>query len=56
MNPWVSCKFINLVTHSHSGRESAVKCVGGISDFFRFISGIRKGCVLAASLYNTWMN
>ena len=35
---------------------SAVKCGGGVSSFFHVNTGVRRGCVLAPSLFNTCMD
>ncbi|KAG0729200.1 (E3-independent) E2 ubiquitin-conjugating enzyme UBE2O [Chionoecetes opilio] len=40
----------------YSGTESAVKCWGGVSSFFPVNTGVRQGCVLAPSLFNTCMD
>ena len=44
------------MTGQYSGTESVVKCGGGISSFFPVDSGVRQGCVLAPSLFNTCMD
>lgn len=52
----IPAKIIGLMTGLYSGTESAVKCGGGISAFFPVNSGVRQGCVLAPSLFNTCMD
>ena len=47
---------IDLLTGLYSGTESAVKCGRGMSCFFPVNSGVRQGCVLAPSLFNTCMD
>ena len=47
---------IGLISGLYSGTESAVKCGGGTSDFFPISSGVRQGCVLAPTLFNTCMD
>ncbi|KAG0712833.1 Retrovirus-related Pol polyprotein from type-1 retrotransposable element R2 [Chionoecetes opilio] len=37
----------------YSGTESVVKCGAGISSFFAVNTGVRQGCVLDPSLFNT---
>ncbi len=44
------------MTGLYSGTESAVKCGAGISTSFPVNSGVRQGCVLAPSLFNTCMD
>ena len=50
----LSC--IGLIASLYTGTESAVKCGGGLSSFFLVSSGVRQGCVLAPSLFNTCMD
>ena len=52
----IPARIIGLMTGLYSGTESAVKCGSGISDFFPVNSGVRQGCVLAPSLFNTCMD
>ena len=52
----IPARMIGLMTGLYSGTESAVKCGGGISSFFPVNSGVRQGCVLAPSLFNTCMD
>ncbi|KAG0720572.1 putative aarF domain-containing protein kinase 1 [Chionoecetes opilio] len=40
----------------YSGTESAVKCGAGVSSLFPVNTGVRQGCVLAPSLFNTCMD
>ena len=47
---------INLVSGLYSGTESAVRWCGRNSSFFPVNSGVRQGCVLAPSLFNTCMD
>ena len=47
---------LDLVVGLYTGTESAVKCGGGVSSFFPVESGVRQGCVLAPSLFNTCMD
>ncbi len=49
----IPSRIIGLMTGLYSGTGSAVKCGSGISDFFPVNSGVRQGCVLALSLFNT---
>ncbi len=49
----IPTRIMGLMTGLYSGTESAVKCGSGISDFFNVNSGVRQGCVLAPSLFNT---
>ena len=44
---------IGLLFGLYSGSKSAVKCDGGVSNFFSVHTGVRQGCVLARSLFNT---
>ncbi len=44
---------IDLMTGLYSGTESAVKCGAGISSSIPVTSGVRQGCVLAPSHFNT---
>ena len=48
-------KRINLMSELYSGTESAVRCGDTISDLFPVVTGVRKGCVLAPTLFNTCM-
>ena len=52
----IPAKIIDLMTGLHTGTTSAVKCGGSPSDFFPVNSGVRQGCVLAPSLFNTCMD
>ena len=52
----IPARIIDLMTGLYSRTESAVKCGGGISSFFPVDSGVRQGCVLAPSLFNTCMD
>ena len=52
----IPARIIDLITGLYSGTESAVKCGGGTSSFFPVNSGVRQGCVLAPSLFNTCMD
>ena len=53
----IPARIIDLLTGLYSGTESAVKCGGaGVSSFFPVNSGVRQGCVLAPSLFNTCMD
>ena len=45
-----------LLSGLYSGTESVVKCGGGVSSFFPVHTGVRQGCVLAPSLFNTCMD
>ncbi|XP_069981776.1 uncharacterized protein [Penaeus vannamei] len=45
-----------LISSLYIGTESAVKCGRDLSSFFPVNSGIRQGCVLAPTLFNTCMN
>ena len=47
---------IGLLTGLYSGTESAVKYGAGVSSFFPVSAGVRQGCVLAPSLFNTCMD
>ncbi|MEL6802745.1 MAG: reverse transcriptase domain-containing protein, partial [Bacteroidota bacterium] len=49
----IPARIIDLLTGLYSGTESAVKCGGGASGFFPVNTGVRQGCVLAPSLFNT---
>lgn len=48
-------KIIELIASLYTGTESAVRCGGGISSFFPVNSGVRQGCVLVLTLFNTCM-
>ncbi|KAG0722631.1 Retrovirus-related Pol polyprotein from type-1 retrotransposable element R2 [Chionoecetes opilio] len=52
----IPARTIGLMTGLYSGTESAVKCRGGVSSFFPVNTGVRQGCILAPSLFNTCMN
>ena len=47
---------IGLLSGLYSDTESAVKCGGGVSDFFPVTAGVRQGCVLAPTLFNACMD
>ena len=49
----IPLKLVNLISGLYSGTESAVKCDGTISDYFPVNTGVRQGCVLAPTLFNT---
>ena len=52
----IPAAILDLLTGLYSGTESAVKCGGGVSSFFPVNSGVRQGCVLAPTLFNTCMD
>ncbi|KAG0726080.1 Retrovirus-related Pol polyprotein from type-1 retrotransposable element R2 [Chionoecetes opilio] len=52
----IPARTIGLMTGLYSGTESAVKCGAGVSSFFPVNTGVRQGCVLAPSLFNTCMD
>ena len=52
----IPARIIGLLTGLYTGTESAVKFGGGVSSFFPVNSGVRQGCVLAPSLFNTCMD
>ena len=52
----IPAAILGLLVALYSGTESAVKCGGGVSSFFPVNSGVRQGCVLAPSLFNTCMD
>ena len=52
----IPARIIGLLTGLYSGTVSAVKCGGGVSSFFPVNTGVRQGCVLAPSLFNTCMD
>ena len=49
-------RVIGLLTGLYFGTVSAVKCGGGASSFLLVNSNVRQGCVLAPSLFNTYMD
>ena len=49
-------KLINLMSELYSGTESAVRCGGTISDLFPVVTGVRRGCVLAPTVFSTCMD
>ena len=49
-------KLVNLISGLDSGTESAVSCDGIITDYFPVDTGVRQGCVLAPTLFNTSMD
>ena len=52
----IPSKLVNLISELYSDTSSAVRCGGGISDFFPVNCGVRQGCVLAPNLFNTCMD
>ena len=52
----IPTQIIGLIASLYTGTESAVKCGGGMSNFFPVNSGVRQGCVLAPTLFNTCMD
>ena len=52
----IPARIIGLLTSLYSGTVGAVKCGGGVSSFFPVNTGVRQGCVLAPSLFNTCMD
>ena len=51
-----AARIIGQLTGLYSGTVSAVKCGGGVSSFSPVNTGVRQGCVLAPSLFNTCMD
>ena len=49
-------KLVKLISDLYSGSESVVRCDGTISDYFPVNTGVRRGCVLAPTLLNTFMD
>ena len=49
-------KLINLMSELYSGTDIAVRCGDTISDLFPVVTGVRQGCVLAATLFSTCMD
>ena len=45
-----------LIAGLYSGTEGAVKCGWGVSRFFSVEAGFRQGCILAPTLFNTYMD
>ena len=52
----VPSRVLDLIAALYTDTESAVKFGGGTSRFFPVKSGVRQGCVLAPSLFNTCMD
>ena len=52
----IPAKLVQLISALYCGTESAVRCGGSISDYFPVNTGVRQGCVLAPSLFNTCMD
>ena len=52
----IPAAIITLVSGLYTGTESAVRWGGETSSFFPVNSGVRQGCVLAPSLFNTCMD
>ena len=52
----IPAAILDLLVGLYAGTESAVKYGGGVSSFFPVNSGVRQGCVLAPSLFNTCMD
>ena len=46
---------IGLLSGLYSGTEIALKCGVGVSSFFLVHTGVKQGCVLAPSIFNTWL-
>ncbi len=49
-------KLIDLISALYSGTESVVRCGTTVSDPFPVPTGVRQGCVLAPTLFNTCMD
>ena len=49
-------KLIDLISELYSGTESAIRCDGTISDLFPVVTGVRQGCVLAPTLFSSFMD
>ena len=52
----IPARIIGQLTGLYSGTVSAVNCGGGVSSFFPVNTGVRQGCVLAPSLFDTCMD
>ena len=49
-------KLISLITALYTGTDSVVRCGTAVSDPFPVPTGVRQGCVLAPTLFNTCMD
>ncbi len=52
----IPARILGLLTGLYSGTESAVKWGGDVSTFLPVDAGVRQGCVLAPTLFNTCMD
>ena len=53
----VPAGIVSLLSGLYCGTESALTCVGGgVFSFFLVHTGVRQGCILAPSLFNTCMD
>ena len=43
------------MSEQYSGTESSVRCGDTISDLFPVVTGVLQGCVLALTLFSTYM-
>ena len=49
-------RLVRLISALYTDTSSVVRCGGGISDSFPVNSGVRQGCILAPTLFNTCMD
>ena len=52
----VNCRFIKLIQSMYSGLQSVVKLSYGITPFFKSVIGVRQGCSLSPTLFNSFLN
>ena len=52
----VQAKLIDLMSELYSGSESAVRCGDTIPDLFPLMTVVFQGCVLAPSLFTTYID
>ena len=54
--PWLRPKFLTILRQLHEGQQDQVKHNGSLSDGFLTSNGVKRGCVLAPTLFSIFFS